>query len=209
MIVTLDGHRLDSDFAPGCTLMDLIDRVRSQQPEERLIVSVSVNGNRYGENELGAGLARPLAGDEQVDLETEDRCTVAADALRAIAAEIAEAAKSHADIADRLSSGEAAEAIRQIGNFVNVWNSCTAVITQCGGLLGRDLTDAEHGGRNVRDSLAELAGRLRDLRDALEARDTVMLADLMHYEMPGLCETWQDVLTTLASVVEQPVASEA
>ena len=209
MIVTLDGQRLDTEFAPGCTLMELIERVRNQQPQERLIVSVAVNGNTYGEDELGAGLAQVLTGNEQVDLETDDRSRVAADALRAMAAELAEATRSHSDIADRLGTGDTAEAIRQIGEFVNVWNTCTTAITQCSGLLGRDLTAVEHGGQSVRANLGELAERLRELRDALEARDTVMLADLMHYEIPGLGETWQDVLATLASAAEQPASAKA
>jgi len=71
-------------------------------------------------------------------------------------------------------------------------------VAQCSGLLERDLTVAECAGRPLREHLAELADRLRELRGACEARDVVWLGDLLTYEMPELCQRWQALLGELA-----------
>ena len=44
MIVTLDGRRMEADFTSADTLQALIDRVRAEHLPDRLVVSVTVNG---------------------------------------------------------------------------------------------------------------------------------------------------------------------
>ncbi len=201
MIVTLDGQRLRRDFTPGCTLQEVIDVTRTQLDDSRLVVGVTVNGQDYQERELEAELPQPLATDAQVDLETADRLGVAVGALRGMAAELAEAATAQMEIAGQLNQGQVAEGVRRIGEFVRTWQACRNVVVQCGALVGQDLVNRGVEGGTVAEHLTELAQRLRGLRDALDARDMVLLADLTHYEMPELCTKWQKLLLSLADAV--------
>jgi hypothetical protein len=202
MIVTLDGQRLETDFAPGSSLQTLIDHLRGMQSDDRLVVSVAVNGHRYGERDLEDGLTQPLGANDQVDVESGNRCEVAAEALRGIAAQLADAESLQAEIAGQLNSGQVAEAVRRFGEFLQVWQACRTALVQGSGLVGRDLTGESFDGRAVQEYLAELADKLRELRGAFEARDMVLLADLIHYEMPALCQTWHNVLLSLAEGIE-------
>jgi hypothetical protein len=68
-------------------------------------------------------------------------------------------------------------------------------------LVGRNLLQVSIESGTVADCLADLVERLRDLRDALEARDLVLLADLMQYEIPELCKKWKGLLLSLAESV--------
>lgn len=201
MIVTLDGRRLEGDFADGCTLEALLDQVRGADLDDRLVVSVAVNGKSCGQRELDSSLTQPLGNADQVDLQSGDRYTVSADALRGIAGRLAEIGELQPEVADQLNSGDVVDAVGRIGEVVGVWQASCDAIVQCSGLLGRDLTKEVFDGRSVEASLTELVGRLRELRDALEARDMVLLADLIHYELPELCTTWHDLLTGLADRV--------
>ncbi|MBU0641151.1 MAG: hypothetical protein KKB50_20010 [Planctomycetes bacterium] len=201
MLVTVDGQRLDRDFASGCALQELIDQVRETLHSDRLVVSVAINGQPCGEAELAQQLGEPLAQDVQVDLETGDRWQLAADALRAVAGDIVKTGQQQPEIADQLNAGRVAEGMQRVGEFPRIWQVCHDTVRQCCNLLARDLTDHEYEGRCVREYLDDLATKLRELRDALEARDTVLLTDLIYYELQPLCESWSELLNNLADTL--------
>src|SRR5512146_2094915 len=115
MIVTLDGQLQRRNFAPGCTLQEVIDQTRVQLDASRLVVGVTVNGQDFQDRQLEAELPQPLTADAQVDLETADRLTVAVGALRAMAAELADAGRLQTEIARQLNAGQVAEGVRRIG----------------------------------------------------------------------------------------------
>ena len=208
MIVTLDGRRIDREFTPGCTLQTLIDELRGDLCDGRLVVSVAVDGHDCDESELEDRLTQPLGAEAQVDLESGDRCALSVAALRYIGMELRDAGQRQADVADQLNAGQTAEAVGQIGEFVQTWQTCRTAVVQCSGLLGRNLTEETFNGQTVERWLADLVQRLREVRDALDARDMVLLADLIHYEMPALCETWHNLLMSLADGIADAVAVE-
>jgi hypothetical protein len=197
------------DFPPGCTLATLIDHVRGEHLPDRLVVSVAVNGQHFGDPELQAGLSCPLNAGDQVDLESGDRRSVACEALRGVAAELEELGELQPTVAEQLNAGQTVQAIEQISDFVHAWQACRTAVVQCSGILGRDLTQEQSEGRSIRDHIAELAEKLRGLRAALQAHDLVLLADLIHYEMPDLCARWHDLLISLADTVEQGAVAVA
>ncbi|MFH1745943.1 MAG: hypothetical protein ABIG44_02750, partial [Planctomycetota bacterium] len=124
MIVTLDSERLEQDFATGCTLEQVLEQVRDTLADDRLIVSVAVNGQLCSESDLESTLTQPLQVRDQVDLESSDRLEVATVALRDVAAQLGAAGEIQAGIAERLNSGEVAEAIRDVGEHIGVWQTC-------------------------------------------------------------------------------------
>lgn len=203
MIVTLDGQRLETPFEPGCTLGTVVDQVRDEHLGDRLVVGVALNGQTMVHDDLEINLDRALKGDDQVDLESADRNAVAVDALRAISEQLGSAARLQPLVADQLVGPGAGEAIRQVGDVVEVWNTCTQAIAQCSGLLGRDLTQVVYQDRPMRERLDDLLTKLQELRTALEARDYVLLADLLHYEMPETCQAWQGLLAELAADIQR------
>ncbi len=206
MIVTLDGQRMAADFASADTLQALIDRVRAEHLPDRLVVSVAVNGQLLLPEDLDARLSQPPAPQDQVDLESGDPRAIVADALRQAAEQLAAAGRAQQEVADQLNAGQVAEALGRVGELVGVWQAGQQVIVRCCALLGEDLTAVEYGDRPIREYVSELAEKLRELRDAFEARDMVLLADLLHYEMPPLCETWHGLLTHLADAVAAQAA---
>jgi hypothetical protein len=208
MIVTLDGQHLEANFTSADTLQALIDRVRAKHLRDRLVVSVAVNGQVLLPEDLDARLSQPPAAEDQIDLESGDPRAIAADALRHAAEQLAAAGRAQQEVADQLNAGQVAEALGRVGESVGVWRAGQQVVVRCCALLGEDLTAVEYGGRPIREHLSELAEKLRELRDAFEARDMVLLADLLHYEMPSLCQTWHGLFTHLADIIAgHPVGS--
>lgn len=203
MIVTLDGRQIMREFAPGATLQTVLDELRGELPDNRLIVSVTLDGQLCGEDELEKALVQPLRPDTQIDLESADRCAVAVSALRSVARELADAGPRLAQLAEDLQAGQIAEAVRQVGQFVQVWQRCRDVMVHSGGICGRDPTEMMFDDRPVREHLLDLAMKLRGIRDALDARDMVLLSDILRYEMPPLCRHWHDLLLAVADQIAE------
>jgi hypothetical protein len=201
MLVTLDGQKLDADFPADPTLAGLVHDVRQRFLEDRLIVGVSVNGESLVNDALQQRLTGVLATGDQVDLESGERREVVRSALRDAAREIAAAGGAHCALADALNTGRASEALEGLRDLVATWQMCQRAVVEGGALLGRDLTAYEFAGRSVDAYLRGLAEKLRSLRDVLDAHDMVALADLVYYELPPLCETWQALLEALATDV--------
>ena len=199
MIVTLDGNKLDGTFRGHESLRSLIDQVRKDTAGERLVVSVTVNGERFIEEGLDERLASPIADDDQVNLESYDRTELVADALREMADKTAAAIATQTTLAEQLNKGDSASAMEGLGEFILLWQTCQKTIVQSCDILRRNLTLNEYAGKTLEDHLSDLADKLREIRDAMEASDYVLLADLLHYETPALCETWQNILNEMAA----------
>jgi hypothetical protein len=206
MIVTLDGERLDGAFSNQGTLQALIDQVRRTRPEDSVIVTVAIDGEPLVGKELGERLERPVDQVTQVDLGSADRRQLAADALREVAAQLATVGDDQAAVAGELQAGNTSEAVGRFGKFLEAWQLCQRSILECSGLLGQDLTAVQCDGRSVREHLDGLADKLRELRDAFDARDTVLLADLIQYEVPDVCRGWHGIMKNLADSVADQLA---
>jgi hypothetical protein len=206
MIVTLDGRRLRGSF-PTHTLQALIDQVRQTHLAGRLIVAVTLDGQQLLDQELSQQLSGSVDGIKHVELISADPRGLVSDALREVAGQLASAADNQAAVADQLQSGEMSEATAAFGEFLQVWQTCQRTIVDCSGLLDEDLTATQSGGQPIRAHLDGLADKLRELRDAFEARDTVLLSDLFQYEMPQTCKTWQGILNDLAGTVAGQVGA--
>jgi hypothetical protein len=50
-----------------------------------------------------------------------------------------------------------------------------------------------------------LAHKLRDVRDAFDSRDYVLLADVLEFEMPETCRRWSGLLEALATQLDSDV----
>ena len=200
MIVTLDGKRLSGSL-PTQTLQALIDEIRQAHLGDRLVVSVMLDGQQLLDQELTQRLNEPVEEAKQVELISADPRELVCSALREVAEQLESAAENESFVAEQLRSGEMSEAATAFREFLQVWQACQQAIVNCSGLLGKDLTTMQSGGQPIRAHLDHLTDKLRELRDAFEARDTVLLSDLFQYEMPETCRTWQGILNGLATDV--------
>ena len=198
MIVTLDGHKVEREFEVDATLQQIIDQVRDEQCGPRLVVGVSIDGGECDADDLTRRLDASVDGVGQIDLESGDPRDLAAHALRMIAEQMRTLGQAQIKIAEQINVGDVVQAMPQISQFVGAWQTVQQVIVQVANLTGRDVAADEFDGQPIGEHLAALLGQLRDIRDALESRDLVALADLLQYETPAMCETWSQLLSELA-----------
>ncbi len=202
MILTLDGRRLDTPFAPTDTLRMLLDRVRAGSGANRLITAVRVDGRKLCDDDLSAALAAPVADHAQIDLESGDPNILVRDVLRELATEFGASRDRCEPIAEVLATGDLPAGLRSVGELMNLWQTCYRGIADCSDLLGHDLTQFEYNGQPVTAALAELTEKLQAVRQALEARDMVLLTDIVRYELSPLAEQWQALAANLAEQLD-------
>jgi hypothetical protein len=203
MNLILDGRPLEETCSAQDTLQQLASRVREKHLGARMVVSIAYDGRTLLEDELGAKLCEPIGGVERIDLVSADPGALVASAFREVATQMATAGREYLALADEVQTGETSKALAHLADYLQVWQSCQKSILEGSGMLATDLTALECGGRTVRMHLDELSARLRELREAFQAGDMVMLSDLFRYELPRTCETWEGVMNELAGQIER------
>lgn len=209
MIVTLDGQKLDQHGAFRGTLESLVERIRAELPGDQVLVAVSLGGRELVGDELNERLAGDLAADAQIDLESASPREIASAALRESADRLDLAADALSEVAADFQAGKGASATGGLSSLLAVWNTCQQTLGQAGALLNRDLTLEIYEGKSLNEQLGAVVETLRSLRDAVEARDNVLIADLIEYEMPDLCRRWHRILTTTADQIEHAATAAA
>ncbi len=199
MILTLDGRKIESRVRNGGTLQDVISDARQNAPDGRIIASVRVNGIDLVGDELLQQLSSAVEPDAQVDLDSADAREVCAAALRggAEALEIADTLREEI-VSGLRTQIQPADAFQQLGEALHAWQVVNDALQQSSALLGQNLQLQQHAGRPIREHTGELAGWLQELRASFEARDFVLLADQIEFELPERSENWRALLRDLA-----------
>jgi hypothetical protein len=207
MLVTLDDATVTIDsLAPDARLQDVVDAVRASHAQGRLVVSLALNGKLLTPDELNAALQQPLANGDEIRLETGEPRALACSAFNELAVAFEEARWQHTAMADQFAAGGHDAAIRELGAYFELWQTCQQALAQCGELLAQDLTGFSYHGLPLGDYLNSAAGVLGQIRAALEARDYVSLGDLVRYELPMLSETWAGIFEELKLGFDADVA---
>ena len=198
MAILLDGRPVPVPERTDQPLRDLLDALRRQHAPQRIIVRIEQDGQVLAGEALDAALDAPLAAHSQLVLTTDDPRALVARALREVADALRHAAEHSAAAADLLEQGEPAAAMQAVQPTLTPWRDLQQVIQQAGALLGQSWLMQELDGQPLHVHLSTLAGRLRDMRDALTSQDAVLLADVLRYELPELATGWAGHLETLA-----------
>jgi hypothetical protein len=198
MIVTLDGEKLTKSFSAEDTLQSVIDSIRESHLDDRLVVGVALDGQFCTEDSLSEQLSQSIGHLNQIDLESGNPSAIAAEAFRSVAQEMHTVGQEQVNIAEQLNAGDVAAAVTRIGELVKAWHSVRQVMVQTSGLLQRDMTLIEFDEQPISEHLTALVGQLNEIKAALDAQDMVLLADLLHFEIPPLCELWTNLLNAVA-----------
>lgn len=197
MHFALDGREIQAPDDGSNTLVDLVKQARVHAGG-RLVVNVAIDGRELTGDELSAALAREVGSRSRVEFRTADPRELAVEAFQAAREGLSSASDDAGAVAHRINSGDVAGALHDVGRLVNVWRALHQTVIQSGEVCGVDLTRGELESRPVAAHLEDLGARLRELRDALDARDYVLVADFIHYEFPPLCRFWMGACETLA-----------
>jgi len=204
-MIIVDGSAIcDTDMAPSGSVGDAVRLARSTLGGNgRVMMSVICDGDEIDAARLEAVMSRPYRDYQTVELTSGSPFGAALDALNQARAGFGESFALVREVSASLASGDIAAAMNGLSRCVASWADMHEAVVQGGTLVGVDFERLVLGERHVLDWLGELNRRLRDIRDAVDGRDYVMLGDILKYELDETLQGWESMLDAFARHVER------
>jgi hypothetical protein len=117
--------------------------------------------------------------------------------LRAASAQLIQSALELEEVSVLLQQGEDEKAMGYVVHFSEVFASILRMVMGMSEAETLSLEQAQVEGRSLKDHLADLNRVLKELTEAFDARDTVLLGDLLEYEISPRLEPLVSFLGTL------------
>lgn len=166
------------------------------QREGRMIVEVSVDGEKWTERELSSPEhIRAVAGD--IHLTTADPadlvCSTFADAAEAL--EDADILQREA--AELIQADDGRRAMEKLCDALAIWSAVQDAVQKGAALLDVSLEDMKICETTAQECVERLAERLKDMKRAVESDDPINLSDTLMYELPDVVQQWRAMLREL------------
>lgn len=191
-------------LAEQSTVGQVLEAARAKAASAgRLIVGLQCNQDLVPAGRLEWVLQQPAGGFGRVDFVSGRAKAVVLEALQRIQALFSETFAPLRSVSEALAAGRVGEAMRTFGDCVSVWGCAHESLVQSAGLLGLRFDELRIGGRAMAEWLAELASRLTEVKGAIEARDHVLLGDILRYEMDETLRDWEQMLAGFTAYIEQ------
>jgi flavin-binding protein dodecin len=208
MQLFIDDRKIDDEFVHEGTLEDAVRHVQEHVCSPgRLVVGLRCNGRQLSTQAMAEALQKPAPSFDRLDVFTSTRDGLVTDAMKQASASLEATEDVYDQVAELLIQGQISEAVRSLGECLKVWQQIHDAVAKSIQLLGLDPDSIR-----IRDgSLAEAIGKPKDVlvqvRDALQAQDHVLLADILQYEFADVTQTWHSIVTRVQRAAEE--AAEA
>lgn len=199
MQIFLDEKRVEPEQAT-CVGEAIAAAAAVAEQDGRLIVEVHVDGDAWSNEQLEAP--------EQLNAEADEVRLVTAEPRALVSETLADACDVLADIeslqnaaADRIQADQPAEAMPKLNEAFTLWTAVHQAVLQGASVTGIELDKVMVDDRPAAEIVQQLVERLRDLRDHLQRKDPLALADVLMYELPEVVNAWKALLTALRAQV--------
>lgn len=198
MKVLIDDQAYEPQIDPSQTLADLVEEVRERRTDGgRIILGIQCDGRDITGDSFEQDMARSVQSYQQVNLITGPARDLVEDAMLQAEQMLEDADQARRQVVDSLAAGKTAEGIEQLGGCMQAWHQVHLGIVNALALLNIKPDELSIGERRLPESLEGLRGQLTQLKEALEARDYVLLADTLQYEFDSVRECWSAVVEAI------------
>ncbi len=195
------------DPAP-VTVDQLIEQIRPElSNNDRMIVAIACDQQELSEHEIDEVLGREIAAYERLDFTTATVAELATGAMQTAMSILNATRTKQTEAIDLLSKDRTEEAISVLSECVTGWVATHDTVVKTVRLIGLNIDDLTHDGKNVIAILNEVAHHLTQLKECLAAGDYVLLNDLLQYEIVPWFDQWEGMVGAIANEVHASVAS--
>ena len=197
MSVTIDHEMLATDDLGLKTVGHVLSHVHTRN---RLVVNLLVDGQEPDLDRMGEVKRVPLSG-HTLFIETAEPRAMALEVLAEVEDQLAEADRLKGEAVDLLHRNAAVRAMERLSGCFSTWQHAQESLSKTAQLLRIDLRRVTVGGRPLADVMTDFAAQLREVRQAMESRDFVTLADVLTYEMTETSRHWHEAIDAMRGVV--------
>lgn len=186
----------------GDTLGDVLGAAGKRLgPAGRVIVEVVIDGESLVGESLATRQGESAAG-MVIELTSADPKELALGLLEQVRRRLDEAATLQTDAAACLQRDDEADAMKQLGEAVVIWQQTQQAVQQSAAMMNVPLSELAGGDATFEELTRSLIEQLQSLRDGLTARDTVAVADTLAYEWPATTQRWRGVVERLMEKID-------
>jgi hypothetical protein len=170
------------------------------QRENRLVVNLLIDGQPPDLTRLTHLRASPLQG-HTLYIETAEPREMALEALDEVDAQLCEADRLKGEAVEFLHRNQAAQAMERLSGCFGTWHNAQESVVKTAQLLRIDLDAIRVQGSTFSELMADFTAQLRQIKEALEDRDFVSLADTLAYETTQTSTQWRLALDAIRNTI--------
>ncbi len=191
MEVFVDDQPHPIDVSASQTVGHVLDQILQQaRAAGRAVLSIRIDGAEVDGEELERVLADKTDAYTRLDFVTGMAADLAVDALSRVQAMLMSLQPVGEQAVEKLNQGQTAEAMELLGHYFDGWRQAHQAISQSAQLLNVDLAAISVDGAPVNELFQQAVEQLGQLKDALESKDHVTVADILSYEFGETTERW-------------------
>ncbi|MEK6644296.1 MAG: hypothetical protein AABZ08_10335 [Planctomycetota bacterium] len=204
MSAYLDSQPIATDaLGPHASIGQLLDLVKTRVTGSgRLVLGMKCNEEDVEAEDIAAMLSAPITDFERLDFVSGRPQDMVLDALDAVRRAFEQTYQVVRDASESLSRGDAPRAMGLLSECFGVWGQTSDAVLTSGRLLNVDLETLHIEGRTISDWVADLVTKLREIKCAIEDRDSVLLGDILRYELDETMQAWDRMLVGYITFVE-------
>ena len=203
MEVFVNDNRVDSAFGGGDTLEDALRQVQSNLcAPGHMVIGLRCDGQEVTSDAMAATLRQPASSFERLDVFTDTKEALVSDAMAQASASLTETEAECQRVAKLFTEGKTVEAAETLAVCLRIWQQIHEAVARSIEMLQLDPEQTRIGD----EPLTELNGKpkevLLQVKEALQARDHVLLADILQYEFQEVTSRWHAIANRLREEAE-------
>lgn len=197
MSVTIDQETLLTDDLGLKTIGQVLSHV---QTRNRLVVNMLVDGEEPDLDRMSDVRQSPLSG-HTLFIETAEPRAMALEVLGEVEQQLDEADRLKSEAVDLLQRNASVRAMERLSGCFSTWHHAQESLLKTAQLLRIDLKLVKVAGRSLAEVVTQFVGQLREVKQAMEDRDFVALADVLTYEMTQTSRQWREAIGAMRGVI--------
>jgi hypothetical protein len=197
MAVTIDHETLLADDLGLTTIGHVLSHVHTRN---RLVVNLLIDGEEPDLDRMSDVKRVPLNG-RTLFIETAEPRQMALDVLGEVEQQLDEADRLKGEAVDLLQRDAAVRAMERLSGCFSTWHHAQESVLKTAQLLRIDLARVSVSGQSLADVVGGFVGQLREVKQAMEDRDFVTLADVLTYEMTTTSRQWREAIGAMRGVI--------
>lgn len=198
MRLFVDDSEVDTGFLANQTLEEALRHVQANLcAPGHMVVGLRCDGETILSDAMAATLHEPATKFDRVDVITNTADALVSDALREASTVLDETTAGCEQAANLLVEGKTAEGISALGECLGGWQQIHDAVVKSIELLDIDPDQMTVRDEPFRDVIARPKQALIQIKESLESKDYVLLADILQYEFSEVTDMWHEMFDML------------
>jgi len=199
----VDGTAADERFDAGITLENALRQVQANLPKPgRLVVAIRCDGRDISGDELTDLLRLPLMKYSRLEVFTSSVGELVIGAMHQAAQSLQESESSCRRVGELLAEGKTTEGVRLLGECLRFWQQIHEAVGKSIQLMRLDVDAMTINDEPFINVFGKPKEVLTQVKQALEAQDHVLLADVLQYEFTDVTDLWYAVIARIRQTAE-------